>query len=85
MAGVSTDKSKGKVQVFDSEEELAVSLAKYVSDLSEKICQQRTAFTVVVSGGSLIKSLRLYTIRYLLFCHFNRFVDIVLTIYLLFV
>lgn len=58
MAGVSTEKSKGKVHVFDTEEELAVSLAKYVSDLSEKICQQRTAFTVVVSGGSLIKSLR---------------------------
>ncbi|KAK4351013.1 hypothetical protein RND71_030326 [Anisodus tanguticus] len=48
----------GKVQVFDSEEELAVSLAKYTADLSEKFCKERDAFTVVVSGGSLIKSLR---------------------------
>lgn len=85
MAGVSTDKSNGKVQVFDSEEELAVSLAKYVSYLSEKVCQQRTSFTVVVSGGSLIKSLRLYTISYLPFYHFNRLVDVALGIYFLFV
>ncbi|XP_059295711.1 LOW QUALITY PROTEIN: probable 6-phosphogluconolactonase 4, chloroplastic [Lycium ferocissimum] len=38
--------------------ELAVSLAKYTTDLSEKFCKERDAFTVVVSGGSLSKSLR---------------------------
>ncbi|KAI5655237.1 hypothetical protein M9H77_32424 [Catharanthus roseus] len=53
MAGVSTKKSRGKVQVFDSEEELAVSLAKYVADLSDKVGKERNAFTVVISGGSL--------------------------------
>ncbi|PKI79416.1 hypothetical protein CRG98_000163 [Punica granatum] len=52
------EKGKGKVEVFDSEEELAVSLAKYTSDLSSKFTSERGAFTVVVSGGSLIKSLR---------------------------
>ncbi|KAI5657573.1 hypothetical protein M9H77_26366 [Catharanthus roseus] len=58
MAGISAEKSKGKVQVFDSEEELAVSLAKYVADLSDKVGKERNAFTVVISGGSLVKSLR---------------------------
>lgn len=58
MAETVTGKSRGEVQVFDSEEELAVSLAKYTADLSEKFCKERDAFTVVVSGGSLIKSLR---------------------------
>ncbi|OIT30627.1 putative 6-phosphogluconolactonase 5, chloroplastic [Nicotiana attenuata] len=53
-----TGKSKGKVEVFDSEEKLAVSLAKYTTDLSEKFCKERGSFSVVVSGGSLIKSLR---------------------------
>ncbi|XP_016442727.1 6-phosphogluconolactonase 3, chloroplastic-like [Nicotiana tabacum] len=50
-------KSKGKVEVFDIEEERAVSLAKYTADLSEKFCKERGSFSVVVSGGSLIKSL----------------------------
>ncbi|XP_060203959.1 probable 6-phosphogluconolactonase 4, chloroplastic [Lycium barbarum] len=58
MAETVTGKNKGEVKVFDSEEELAVSLAKYTADLSEKFCKERDAFTVVVSGGSLIKSLR---------------------------
>nr|XP_043631473.1 probable 6-phosphogluconolactonase 4, chloroplastic [Erigeron canadensis] len=50
-----TDK---KVHVFDSEEALSVSLAKYTADLSEKYIKEKGSFTVVVSGGSLIKSLR---------------------------
>ncbi|XP_070028462.1 probable 6-phosphogluconolactonase 4, chloroplastic [Nicotiana sylvestris] len=58
MAETVTGKSKGKVEVFDTEEELAVSLAKYTADLSEKFCKERGSFSVVVSGGSLIKSLR---------------------------
>lgn len=47
-----------KVSVFDSEEDLAVSLAKYTADLSDKFSNSRGSFTVVLSGGSLIKSLR---------------------------
>ncbi|KAG5381961.1 hypothetical protein IGI04_033431 [Brassica rapa subsp. trilocularis] len=49
---------KGKVEIFDTEENLAVELAKYTADLSDKYCKEKGAFTVVVSGGSLIKSLR---------------------------
>ncbi|KAK6933686.1 Glucosamine/galactosamine-6-phosphate isomerase, partial [Dillenia turbinata] len=51
-------KSNPKVNVFDSEEDLSVSLAKYTAELSEKFAKERGAFTVVLSGGSLIKSLR---------------------------
>ncbi|XP_010541501.1 PREDICTED: probable 6-phosphogluconolactonase 5, chloroplastic [Tarenaya hassleriana] len=49
---------KRRVEVFDGEEDLAVALAKYTADLSDKFCKERGAFTVVLSGGSLIKSLR---------------------------
>lgn len=58
MAEIVTPKSKGKVKVFDTEEDLAVSLAKYAADLANKISQERNTFTVVLSGGSLVKSLR---------------------------
>ncbi|PRQ60538.1 putative 6-phosphogluconolactonase [Rosa chinensis] len=54
MAG----QNKKKVEVFDSEEQLAVQLAKYTADLSDKFSKERGAFTVVLSGGSLIKALR---------------------------
>ncbi|CAK7324253.1 unnamed protein product [Dovyalis caffra] len=59
-SGITTvDQSNKKVvEVFDTEEDLAVSLAKYTADLSDKFAKERGAFTVVVSGGSLIKSLR---------------------------
>ncbi|KAE8077639.1 hypothetical protein FH972_016186 [Carpinus fangiana] len=60
MATTAAEKGgdKKKVEVFDTEEDLAVSLAKYTADLSEKFSKERGAFTVVLSGGSLIKSLR---------------------------
>ncbi|GAB4858592.1 hypothetical protein Ancab_010065 [Ancistrocladus abbreviatus] len=58
MAEPKIVKGKTNVNVFDSEEELAVSLAKYTADLSGKFVKERSAFTVVLSGGSLIKSLR---------------------------
>ncbi|KAF8379781.1 hypothetical protein HHK36_029230 [Tetracentron sinense] len=53
-----TEKGKGKLQVFESEEEISVSLAKYTADLSEKFVRESGAFTVVLSGGSLIDWLR---------------------------
>ncbi|KAF2299410.1 hypothetical protein GH714_031859 [Hevea brasiliensis] len=59
MAGITTATTAGKkkeVEVFDSEEAVAVSLAKYTADLSEKFCKERGCFTVVLSGGSLIES-----------------------------
>jgi len=48
--------NKVAVEVFESED-LAVSLAKYVADLSNKFTSERGAFTVCLSGGSLIKYL----------------------------
>ena len=44
------------IEVFE-QEDLAVSLAKYVADLSNKFTSERGAFTVCLSGGSLIKYL----------------------------
>jgi len=50
------DTNKVAVEVFESED-LAVSLATYVADLSNKFTSERGAFTVCLSGGSLIKYL----------------------------
>ncbi|KAF9604145.1 hypothetical protein IFM89_002820 [Coptis chinensis] len=58
MAEESVEKLKPGVQIYESEEDLSVSLAKYTADLSQKFVKERGAFTVVLSGGSLIKSLR---------------------------
>nr|VDC58685.1 unnamed protein product [Brassica rapa] len=58
MATEKGKEGKKKVEIFDTEENLAVELAKYIADLSDKYCKEKGAFTVVVSGGSLIKSLR---------------------------
>ncbi|CAH9123379.1 unnamed protein product [Cuscuta epithymum] len=57
MADFATGERKAKVKVFDSEDELKASLAKYTADLSEKFCAERGSFSVVFSGGSLIKCL----------------------------
>ncbi|ERN10723.1 probable 6-phosphogluconolactonase 4, chloroplastic isoform X2 [Amborella trichopoda] len=57
MGEATSVKDKGKLLVFENEEELMVALAKYTSELSEKIVKERGAFTVVLSGGSLIKCL----------------------------
>ncbi|XP_027190418.1 6-phosphogluconolactonase 3, chloroplastic [Cicer arietinum] len=46
-----------ELEIFEKEE-LAVSLAKYVADLSNKFTHQRGAFTVCLSGGSLINYLQ---------------------------
>lgn len=58
MAEVATEKGKGQVKVFDSEEEVAEALAKYTADISNKITKEKSSFTVVLSGGSLIASMR---------------------------
>lgn len=52
--------AKQKLLIFDTKEDLAVSLAKYTADLSKKFAAERGAFTVVLSGGSLIDALRLF-------------------------
>ncbi|KAF9611582.1 hypothetical protein IFM89_033586 [Coptis chinensis] len=59
MAAVSIiEKVKPDIQIFDNEDALSISLAKYTADLSESFVKERGALTVVVSGGSLIISLR---------------------------
>ncbi|PKA46513.1 putative 6-phosphogluconolactonase 4, chloroplastic [Apostasia shenzhenica] len=46
------------VKIFGTDDELADGLAKYTVDLSRKFVHQRSAFTVVLSGGYLIDKLR---------------------------
>jgi 6-phosphogluconolactonase len=50
--------SRKKLIIFDAEADLASSLAEHTAGLSEKFAAERGAFTVVLSGGSLIKALR---------------------------
>lgn len=50
--------SRKKLIIFDAEEDLAASLAKRTAELSAKFAAERGAFTVVLSGGSLVKALR---------------------------
>ena len=53
--------NKKVVKVYATEEDVAVSLAKYVADLSAKFAKERGSFTVVLSGGYLIDTIRLVT------------------------
>ncbi|XP_051143764.1 probable 6-phosphogluconolactonase 4, chloroplastic [Andrographis paniculata] len=50
-----------KVMKFDSEEDVAVALAKYTADLSQKYIKEKGSFSVVLSGGTLIDTLRKLT------------------------
>ncbi|KAJ8760829.1 hypothetical protein K2173_021867 [Erythroxylum novogranatense] len=49
---------KTEKDVFETEEKLAESLAKYVADLSKTYTKTGGFFNVVLSGGTLIRSLR---------------------------
>lgn len=49
---------KQRLLVSETEEELAVALAEYTAELSEKYARDRGAFTVVLSGGYLIHNIR---------------------------
>jgi len=49
--------NKAAVEVFEGDD-LAVALAKYVADLSNKFTSERGAFTVCLSGGSMMENLR---------------------------
>lgn len=57
-AAAAPAKTKTKVLKFDSEEDVAVALAKYTADLSEKFINEKGSFSVVLSGGTLIDTLR---------------------------
>jgi len=54
-------KSRGDFKVFEDRDDLATSLADYVAGLSKSATEGRGAFTVVLSGGSLIHQLRKLT------------------------
>ncbi|KAK6120533.1 hypothetical protein DH2020_045728 [Rehmannia glutinosa] len=58
MAFASPAKTQTKVLKFDTEEDVAVALAKYTADLSEKYINEKGSFSVVLSGGTLIDTLR---------------------------
>ncbi|KAK3124049.1 hypothetical protein QOZ80_8AG0639760 [Eleusine coracana subsp. coracana] len=59
--GSDTASMKKKLHIFDAEEDLAASLGEYMAELSAKFAAERGAFTVVLSGGSLVKALRKLT------------------------
>ncbi|KAK4480531.1 hypothetical protein RD792_013607 [Penstemon davidsonii] len=52
--------SQGKINVrkFKSEEDVAVALANYTANLSEKYIKEKGSFSCVLSGGTLIDTLR---------------------------
>ncbi|XP_011075914.2 probable 6-phosphogluconolactonase 3 [Sesamum indicum] len=49
---------KTTVRKFNSEEDVAVALAKYTANLSHKYIKEKGSFSVVLSGGTLIHTLR---------------------------
>ncbi|XP_060212198.1 probable 6-phosphogluconolactonase 4, chloroplastic [Lycium barbarum] len=55
---MATEKGKKTVLKFDSEEDVSNALAKYTADLSGKFIKEKGSFTVVLSGGSLIDTMR---------------------------
>ncbi|XP_073131519.1 probable 6-phosphogluconolactonase 4, chloroplastic [Henckelia pumila] len=57
-AAPASSKTNRKVLKFDSEEDVAAALAEYTADLSQKFIKQKGYFSVVLSGGTLIETLR---------------------------
>ncbi|GER33423.1 6-phosphogluconolactonase [Striga asiatica] len=54
----STTQNLTKVVKFDTEEDVAVALAEYTANLSKKFIKEKGSFSVVISGGTLIDTLR---------------------------
>ncbi|KAK4384802.1 putative 6-phosphogluconolactonase 4, chloroplastic [Sesamum angolense] len=50
------------VLIFSTEEDVAESLALYVSQLSAKTIEEKGSFSVVLSGGTLIQTIRKLTL-----------------------
>ncbi|KAA8533557.1 hypothetical protein F0562_031009 [Nyssa sinensis] len=55
---MATEKDERNVLVLGTEEDVSVALAKYTADLSNKYCKKKGSFTVVLSGGTMIDTLR---------------------------
>ncbi|KAK4384805.1 putative 6-phosphogluconolactonase 4, chloroplastic [Sesamum angolense] len=54
-------KNKQNVIILPTEEDVATALAPYVAGLSEKTISEKGSFSVVLSGGTLIQTLRKLT------------------------
>lgn len=52
------EKGNKTILKFDTEDDVAVALAKYTADLSERFIKEKGSFTVVLSGGTLIDTMR---------------------------
>ncbi|KAM7463663.1 hypothetical protein LguiA_031784 [Lonicera macranthoides] len=52
------EKCKSPLCIYKSEEEVAVALAPYIADLSAKFIKEKGSFSVVLSGGSMIDTMR---------------------------
>ncbi|KAG8381086.1 hypothetical protein BUALT_Bualt06G0085700 [Buddleja alternifolia] len=63
-------KPKTRVLRYDTEEDVAVALAKYTAELSAKYIKEKGSFSVVLSGGTLIE-----TMRKLVECPYKESVD----------
>jgi len=55
---VAAEKCTSPVLIFHDEEKVAVDLAKYIADLSAKFIREKNSFSVVLSGGSMIDTMR---------------------------
>ncbi|KAK6155496.1 hypothetical protein DH2020_009744 [Rehmannia glutinosa] len=58
MAQLIKNKKKREVIKLVTEEQVAVALAQYTADLSEKYIKEKGCFNVVLSGGTLIHTMR---------------------------
>ncbi|KAI4373347.1 hypothetical protein MLD38_011480 [Melastoma candidum] len=69
LSGV-VGKDRGELRIHENLEELTTDLADYIAKISETFVKERGAFSVALSGGSLI-----YLMRKLCVAPFNRTVD----------
>lgn len=61
MATSEHNKGKKTIVKLEKEEDVAVALAKYTADLSERFIRHKGSISVVLSGGSLIDTMRFLT------------------------
>jgi 6-phosphogluconolactonase len=58
MAGSASLRKRGEVRVFDSVDELSASLADLIAQISDSSIKERGSFSIALSGGSLISTMR---------------------------
>lgn len=55
---LASKKDEPSICKYETEEDVAVGLATYIANLSDKFIKDKDSFTVVLSGGSLISTMR---------------------------